>query len=41
VPDRPSGAILADRELEDAVARFEHDVQRGSVRVLRGIRQRF
>ncbi len=37
----PSGAIVADGELEDTVTRFYGDVHRGSVRVLGGIRERF
>lgn len=37
----PAAAIVADRELEDAVTRFDGNVHHGSMRVLRGIRERF
>jgi hypothetical protein len=37
----PSAAIVADRERKDTVTRFDRDVRRGSVRVLRDIRERF
>ena len=37
----PSGAIIADRELENTVTRLHGDVDRGSMRMLRGIRERF
>src|ERR1700733_3470690 len=35
----PSAAIVADREPEDSVARFDQDLYRRSVRMLRGIRK--
>ena len=37
----PPAAIIADREPEDSVARFDGDMHHGSARVLCGIRERF